>query len=158
MKINELLEAAITPKDEVNKIRAEFQSLLDKAGVMADLLDVSYNHPNKPKSIAIFSIVIPKIEKNGKYDADEAEITLRLAHRLISKWLAQKEADGQLVYVGRLSKVGDGRKFSTGPYNVWKNNIRLEVPGFIVEAYIANKEDAGVTKNEAWINPGGLPV
>jgi hypothetical protein len=150
MKVNELLEAVATPEDKANKIREEFRTLLKDAGVVANLLDVSYKHANKSKGTiartSIFSIVIPKIE-NDEYDADEAEIALRLAHRLISKWLDKKEADGQSVDVDRYSDVGGGHKFSTEPYRIWKAGPKcIIIPSIFVTVSIADKEDTAVVK------------
>jgi hypothetical protein len=142
MKINELLEAVVIPGGEADKIRREFRALLDDAGVTVDFLQVKHNHTNESDSIYIFTIVIPKI-KNGEYDADEAEITLRLAHRLISKWLDQKEANGQRVDVGQLSKVGNGRKFSTQINRIQTGSEVIDVPGFTVVVSIADKADTG---------------
>jgi hypothetical protein len=150
MKINELLEAAATPEDEANKIRAELRELFKDAGVTSyEGINVSSERANKstgtPAGVAIFSVVIPKVE-NGEYDADEAEITLRLAHRLISKWLDQKEADGHLVITKQYSDVGGGRKFSTRPYRFLTGSKVIDVPGFRVAVIIANKEDPAVVK------------
>jgi hypothetical protein len=140
MKINELLEGVVTSKDDSNMLRAEFQELLDYAGVTAFGTYFSYRLAKKPNSIAIGSIVIPKIE-NGEYDADEANLSLRLAHRLISKWLAQKEANGQSVTVDRDSDVGGGRKFSTHPQRIWVGSEHIEGSCVIVSVTIANKAD-----------------
>jgi hypothetical protein len=152
MKINELLEAAVTPEDEANKLIAEFRALLKKVGVTADQLKflhaIDIKSKGKNASTAIYSFVIPKI-KNGEYDADEAEIALRLAHRMISRWLAQKEAGGQPVIVSKNSDVGGGRKFSTDLYRVWSRSKYIDVPSFYVGVYIANKTGtSAATKNE----------
>jgi hypothetical protein len=144
MKINELLEAVSIPKDEADEIRTEFRSILKDTGVTVDDLKVSPERAIKSRGkiarTAICGYVIPKI-KNGEYDADEAEIALRLAHRLISKWLAQKEAGGQPVDVDQSSDVGEGHKFSTRPYRIWAGSKYIEVPGFRVSVSIANKAD-----------------
>jgi hypothetical protein len=151
MKVNELLEAVVTPEDEAKKLLAEFRALLKKAGVTAEKLEVlpacAIESNCKNFNTGIYSVVVPNV-KNDKYDADEAEIALRLAHRLISKWLAQKEAGGQPVIARTDSDVGDGRKFSTRPYNVWAGSKYVEVPSIFVTVYIANKTGTSAVKNE----------
>lgn len=148
MSTYKLQEAVVTPKSVTNKLREEFQSLLDDAGVMDYGLRVSPRRTNKLKGIdastTIYGFVIPNIN-NGEYDADEVDIALRLAHRLISKWLVQKEADGQLVDVDQHSDVGGGRKFSMEPYRIWVDSKYIKVPGFHVSVAIAKKKDTSAT-------------
>jgi hypothetical protein len=148
MKINELLEAVDTPEGEANKLHAEFQEILDDAGVAAYRLNYVTKRDNKSKGTSVRTVIhgfiIPKIE-NDEYDADEAEITLRLAHRLISKWLDQKEADGQSVRVNHYSSdVGEGRKFSTRLHTIWTGSNHIEVPSFYVTVSIVSKEDTSM--------------
>jgi hypothetical protein len=148
MKINDMLEATPTPEDETNKIYEELLALLKDAGATIGVLDVSSKCAIKSKSAFIhtdiFGFVTPEME-NGKYDADEAEIALRLAHRLISKWLAQKEASGQHINVNRYSNVGGGYKFSTQPYPIWTGSKYVVVPSIRVEVSIVSKEDTSTT-------------
>jgi hypothetical protein len=146
MKINELLEAAATPEDEANKIRAEFRELLKDAGVTTFReINVSTEYINTSNGTiagtSIYNIIIPEINVvNGEYDADEADIALRLAYRLISKWLDQKEADGQHIITEGYSDVGGGRKFSTKSYPIGTGSKVIDVPGFRVAVIIANKK------------------
>jgi hypothetical protein len=162
MKINDLLEATSTPEDEAKKLLAEFQVLLDNTGVVPYSLHVLPKYANKSKGripqTEIYSVVVPNV-KNGKYDADEAEIALRLAHRLISKWLDKKKADGHFVTVIEDSDVGDGHKFSTHPYTVRTGSKRIKVPSFYVAVSVAHKKDtSAATKNEDQYHPEWIPV
>jgi hypothetical protein len=150
MKIDDLLEGVVTPEDEANTLSNELQAILDDVGVAAyGGIRVSAELANEsmgmPAGTFIYTPVIPEI-KNGEYDADEADVALRLAHRLINKWLAQKEADGQFVVVSEGSDVGGGNKFSTYPYSVWTGAKHIDVPGFHMAVTIANKEDTVVVK------------
>jgi hypothetical protein len=151
MKINELLEseAVVTTKDETNKLFEEFLELLKDVEVTIYGLRVLPKCDNKSDGritqTEIYSVITPKIE-NDEYDADEVNITLRLAHRLISKWLDQKEANGQRVEVGRLSKVGESRKFSTQLHCILTGSKDIYVPGFVVDVSIANKEETSTSK------------
>jgi hypothetical protein len=142
MKINELLEATSTPEDEAKKLLAEFRALLDNAGVKTYGLNFSTEHANKSEGTightTIFSFIIPEVE-NGEYDADEANLSLRLAHRLISKWLNQKEANGQPVIVSGGSDVGGGRKFSPRPHFIWAGSKYVEGSSIYVAVSIAHK-------------------
>jgi hypothetical protein len=144
MKVNELLEEVLTPKEKADKIYSELQAIFNDADVIPtrlSVLPISAISPNgTTPSTSIFSIVIPKI-KNGEYDADEANFSLRLAHRLISRWLAQKEADGQSITVGYASNVGGGRTFSTRSERIWTGSKRIKVPSFYVAVSIDSKED-----------------
>jgi hypothetical protein len=149
MKINELQEAAATPKNEANKLRNEFQAILDDAGVAIPGLRILSERINESTGkfvrIGIYGSAVPKI-KNGEYDPDEADIALRLAHRLISKWLAQKEADGHHVTVGKDSDVGGGNKFSAFPYSVWTGSKDIDAPGFRVSVSISSKTNTRAAK------------
>jgi hypothetical protein len=145
MKISETLVAVATPKNEPAKLITELLALLKDAGVTAYALNHVDKCDIKLKNTiictSIYGSAAPKI-KNSEYDADEAEITLRLAHRLISRWLDKKEADGQPVDVSNNSDVGGGRKFSTRPYRIWTGSKYIEVPSFRLEFSITDKEYA----------------
>jgi hypothetical protein len=145
MKNNELLEAASTPKNKTsNMIRAEFQTILDNAGVMADLLDILSRRIIKSEGQVIqtniYSVVVPNV-KNYEYDADEADISLRLAYRMINRWLAQKEANGQSVISRLYSDVGVDHKFLTRPYRIRAGYTVINVSGFRVSVSIVKKAE-----------------
>jgi hypothetical protein len=146
MKISESLETVATPEDEANEIRVEFQAILNEAGVTVDELEVlperAIKSSGKTARTSIYGFVIPKME-NGEYDAEKVDVALRKAHRLISEWLAQKEADGQLVDVDQHSDVGGGRKFSTRLYPVFlTKSTYIKVPSIHLTVTIGNKVDA----------------
>jgi hypothetical protein len=150
MKINELLEAevVVTTGGEANKLRKEFQALLKDVDVTVHGLRVSAMRANKLKGIVANTVIectVTSEMKNDEYNTDEAGVALRLAHRLISRWLAQKKADGRSVIPILFSDVGVDHKFSTCLYRIREGSKVIDVPGFRVSVSIDNKEDTGAT-------------
>lgn len=144
MQVSELLEAVSIPKDEANELRAELRALLKEAGVSVEELRVDAERAIKSKGkIARTSFggyVIPKLVK-GEYDEDEAQIGLRLAHRLITKWLAAKEAAGQVVSISQHSGVGGVHLFKPEPKRLWRDGGNFNVPSFYMSFSIGRRAD-----------------